>query len=158
MTDCQHIQSHPPPQGFALSLCQVTRSDFLLICLPNTTLHPQIQFIHCQIHFLIFSQVQSAQQKAGDLEPNKGEAPWLPQTGGSKLHLLDWTSLFLGHTCTATYTWPLSSPGTKAHELLSPLFPRTKYLLSRLPSAAQAASKYHLENCQMAEATAVLGT
>lgn len=35
---------------------------------------PQIQFIFCQIHFLMVSQIQSAQQKAGGLKPSEGEA------------------------------------------------------------------------------------
>lgn len=86
---CRHMWSHPLPQGSALSLHQVHHSNFLLIYPPDK--HHCTTTPKCQIHLLMVSQVQSAQQKAGYLETDEGEAPQLHQPGGSsKLCTCSW--------------------------------------------------------------------
>lgn len=104
------------------------------------------------------SQVQSAQQKAGDLVPSEGEAPRVPRLGGSKLYtcftvqVSSWVTPVLLHA-----TGPSLAQGPRG----------TGYSLQPLPElnlcikAAQhslTAPGHHLESCQIAEATAMMGT
>lgn len=59
----------------------------------SPTKHHRTTTPKCQIHLLMVSQVQSAQQKAGYLEPDEGEAPQLHQPGGSsKLCTCSWVT------------------------------------------------------------------